>query len=382
MLMHRIVVLIVAAIVLSSAALAAAQPQPVAVSPPDTSGGSLAFDPVSKTGLATFNGSRGEIFARLVSLNGRPIGAPFLVPETPSNPGGFPSLGFNATTREYLVAWSPGGRQSGQATLHARRVSVGGAPVGPEFPIGEGLVSPYSSPAVVGGASGYIAVVDPGAGSVHALVLDSAGAPQRDAVLVERPNCGGPTAAHRVHADEYLVGWVCRADGEQLTYYAQRLSSSGAELGPARAIIPPRYTRSGGEVAVAYNPVLDQFLFVGGSTRHIRTRRLDGAGQPIGPIRSLGRRGYQLFAQSPKVGFDARTRRYLVLWVSDYRGRGGQSVGSLFATTVGQRGVEAKAPTTRIGPFGASSVVSRGATGGFLAGLDSDRGSFVRLFPR
>lgn len=378
--MTRINVLIVAVIVLSSVASAAAQAHrgpPVAVSPPDALGGSLAFDPVSQTGLTTFNGPRGEILARLVSVNGRPIGAPFLVPETRSNTG-VPSVGFNATTREYLVVWAGGDG----APLNGRRVAARGAPVGATIPIGEGLLGPSSVPVVLGGKSGYVVVFDPGPGGVHAVVLDALGAAGQGTEVVRRENCGAPTAAYRDRADEFVVGWVCRANGDQFTYYAQRLAESGAKLGQPRVVIPPKYARQGGEVALAYNPVLDQFLFVGGSVQQIRTRRLDGAGQPIGPIRSLRRRGYQLFAQSPKVGFDRRTRRYLVLWISDYRGRRAHSVESLFATTVGQRGLEAQATSTRIGAFGASSVASRGAVGGFLAGLNSDRGSFVRVFPR
>lgn len=377
-----IYLLTLAVVVLSSAATAfAAQAQGgplVAVSPPDAVGGSLAFDPISRTGLTAFNGARGEIFVRRVSARGRPIGAPSLVSETASNTGA-PSVGFNATTREYLVVWARGGEG---APLNGRRVAASGTPVGPTIALGEGLRDPYSLPVVLGGKSGYLVVFDPGAGGVHALALDALGAPQGDTEVVRRENCGAPTAAYRDRANEYLVGWVCRASGEQLTYYVQRLAASGAKLDQPRAVVPPKYAKEGGEVDLAYNSVLDQFLYVGGSARQIRTRRLDGAGQPIGPIRSLRRRGYQLFAQSPKVGFDPRTRRYLVLWISDYRGQRAQSVESLFATTVGQRGIETKATSMRVGSFGASSVASRGSLGGFVVGLNSDRGAFVRVFPR
>lgn len=375
--MRWIYFLILAGIVLGSSATAlAAQAQRgplVAVSPPGAVGGSLAFDPISRTGLTVFNGARGGIFVRRVSARGRPIGAPSLVSEPP----GSPSVGFNATTREYLVVWARSGEG---APLNGRRVAASGTPVGPRIALGEGLRGSSSLPVVVGGKSGYLAVFDPGAAGLHASPLDALGIPQGDTEVVRGPNCGAPTAAYRDRANEYLVGWVCRANGEQLTYYVQRLAESGAKLGQPRAVIPPKYAREGGEVDLAYNSSLDQFLFVGASVRQIRTRRLDGAGQPIGPIRSLRRRGYQLFAQNPKVGFDPRTRRYLVLWISDYRGRRGQSVESLFATTVGQRGIETEVTSTRAGFFGASSVASRGSLGGFVVGLNSDRGAFTRVF--
>jgi hypothetical protein len=363
----------------------------VAVSGPGAGGAALAFDPASGTGLAVFRGAgdtgRREIFARRIDSRGRPTASPV---QTSRTPEGLESdrldVVFSSESRQYLVVWQEGARLALERGLRGRRIAADGQVVGETFAVGEAPVSAFSPVALAAGRSGFLVGFRSPTGGVGARVLDISGIVQSESV-VSTPmsnGCGFPAVAYRARADEYLVGFSCGLPAEAQppqTQFVRRLDASGGALGSPVPVITPRNTRFGnGEVALAYNARLDQFLFVGQNRRRIGTRRLDGAGAPVGPVRTLRRPSFEFEASSPRVGFDPRAGRYLVAW----RGHRRRDYGSaVFSTRVDSRGVERgpEAVRTEVSP---SAVQSRGALGGFLLGSSEHRSdrALVRFLAR
>jgi len=262
--------------------------------------------------------------------------------------------------------------------------------VGEPFAVGEAPVVVFSPVTVAAGGGGFLVAFPTRDAGVGARVLDDSGKLQSESVVsVPRSNgCGYPAVAYRARANEYLVGFSCGlppGEGSQppQTQYVRRLNASGAALAPPVPVITPRYTSFGnGEIALAYNARSDQFLFVGQNRRRIRTRRLDGAGVPIGRVRTLRRVSSDFEAGEVEVGFDPRASRYLVAWDGSRR-RGRHYGQALFSTRVDGRGLERGPESLRAGAS-PSAASSRGALGGFLVGFSDRRfeRALVRLVVR
>lgn len=343
----------------------------------------LAFDAASDSGLVVWNGLSAaggtEILGRRITSQGRPLGPVVQISQTPDGLGpGTPKVAFNPRTGSYLVVWISGARNDTKGTLRARFVDRDAQPLGAsDFSAGDAPVSYEFQPSVAAGArnGGYLVAAGAVTEGIEVRALDDSGGVLSSSTLalssskVARSECGEPNLAYRSAADEYMLAFACGLPDENQppqTQYVQRLAPSAVALKAPVVVIGPRYTKRGtGETALAYNPHRDEFVFVGQTRSLMRTRRLRGDGKPIGPVRTLKRVSAGAEAAAPTVGFDPRSRRYLVTWVVFRRGRT-DVPRSLFATRLSEEGVERGPESLRRGDIFLPTVVARGPSGGFL----------------
>lgn len=141
-----------------------------------------------------------------------------------------------------------------------------------------------------------------------------------------------PVVAYNSQRQEYLVVWR-EITGSLAAVMAQRLSASGALLGPVIVISDSDPGTNGAYAAVAYNPLDDEFLvvwdrwFPSGFNGGIAAQRLSSNGVKVGSnFWILDRHWGEV---RPDVAFLPDRAEYLVAW-HDYRYPPGGTRGNIF----------------------------------------------------
>ena len=296
-----------------------------------------------------------------------------------------PNVAHNTTKNEYLVVWSGTTGTVGELEIFGRLHTASGAPIGAPFQIstmgddGEDEHDAFDPAAVYnatadeyyvvwsgadllatdGGAPGPPATLDNGAYEIHGQRLDASGAQvgPDDARLSDmgpeanlQRDAQTPAVAWNSQANEYLVLWRGNDTVNNLTgflsftgvngeneIWRQRVSADGVEIGADVQV--SQMGPAGAEdhdafnPAVAYNPTDNQYLVtwngnddVGGSgvplsdgEQEIHGQLLSGTANPIGPaefeISQAGPDGNDDYdAFEPSVAHNALANEYLVTW--------------------------------------------------------------------
>jgi hypothetical protein len=273
---------------------------------------SVAYNPTADEYLVVWTGDDNtsplvndefEIFAQRFSGSGAPLGLRIRVSEQGADGNASyralsPSVAYNPTSREYLVAWAGSTGPSGEPEIWAQRLSASGAEVG--------------------GNDFQISDMGPdGNGAYRANI---------------------PSVAANPTTGEYLVVWYGDDDipplvNDEFEIFGQRLSAAGAQTGANDFRISTQGAdgNTGSEVAfpsVAYNATAGEYLVAWtgeiGTTNdfEIWAQRLSAAGGAAGgnnfQISDMGPDGNASYtANHPRVAANPTTGEYLVVWDGD-----------------------------------------------------------------
>ncbi|HUP32820.1 MAG TPA: hypothetical protein VM184_07285 [Gaiellaceae bacterium] len=268
----------------------------------------VAYDSHARRYLVVWAGRDGsgdrEIWGRLVSARGRPLGSQFRISDM-GGPGerrqqaASPAVAYNPIAGEYLVVWSGDGKTRGDYEIFAQRLDALGREIGDDD-----------------------------------FRISRMGA-DRDT----RFGAFVPDVAFNPRRNEYLVVWRgddgsgSLVDGEW-EIFAQRLSADGSPIAANGERIsdagPDGDTRFGaGFPSVAYNATDDEYLVVWAADDtgvdnefEIFGQRLDGAGREVGEndfrVSDVGPAGDPRFgARTPRVAYGSSRNEYLVVWWGD-----------------------------------------------------------------
>ncbi len=283
-----------------------------------------------------------DIYAKLVSSDGSPVGADFRVNTGAKQRDDEPAVGYSQDSGTYLVVWSDGrDRYTRGSDIYGQLVSGDGSPVGSNFRVndGEGIGS-EGLPAVAYNLKSeqYLVTWTDGrkksrVGDVYAQLVAA------DGLLVGpnfRVSGGGghrtarnirPAVAYNQDAGEYLVVWE---DERKLTtrgwdVYAQRVSAVGSLVGYNFRVSSKKATGDENYAAVAYSPNANQYIIVWEDSRKNKSpyfRSLDVFGQTLS---GTGSRvafnfkvnqptGVAMKRQGPAVAFNSDANQVLVAW--------------------------------------------------------------------
>lgn len=274
-----------------------------------------------------------DIYGRLVSAEGVPLGPDFLVSDLDWQPGGYksaPAVAWDASSGNYLVVWGgPRDYPDRDLDIYGYLVSAAGVPLGSDFRVsGPDPDSRDGSPVVAAGEGEFLIVWeaqrDPqdrredivgrrvtAAGTPLGFVFRISG---RQATSSERD------AAVAWNGSEYLVLW---ADGRRAAaggfgaVYARRVSAGGEVIGRDFPITGRQATSYQRQPAVAWNG--SEYLAVWQDGRNVADRgpdlygkRLSAEGAPlVGDRRLSGPRAIYKEAE-PAVSWAGTG--FLVVW--------------------------------------------------------------------
>jgi hypothetical protein len=276
---------------------------------------SVAYNPVAKEYLVVWRGDDNtpplvdnelEIFAQRLSDTGAPLGGRIRVSEqgadgNPDSDAEQPSVAYNPTENEYLVAWSGQIGTSSELEIWAQRLSAAGAEVG--------------------GSDFRISDMGPDGNVSY--------------------DAGAPRVAANPTANEYLVVWQGDDDtlplvDDELEIFGQRLSAAGAQTGTNDFRISAQGADGNPDSdaaapSVAYDPSANEYLVawhgpIGTGTTgefEIWARRLSAAGALVGGsndlrVSDMGPDGNEVYdAFNPMVVANPTANEYLVVWQGD-----------------------------------------------------------------
>jgi RTX calcium-binding nonapeptide repeat (4 copies) len=283
-------------------------------------------------GLATDN--EFEIFGQRLSATGAALGAAFRISTTRAdgdvNRVAFePTVAFNPSANEYLVTWvADGFATNDEFEIFGQRLSATGAELGADFRIS------------TTGADGD-----------------------------ESRGASNPTVIHNSSANEYLLIW--QADGlatdNHFEILGQRLSATGAKLGPDFPISNSAGDRRGFEPAIAFNSSANEYLATWGGDplptdgefdAEIFAQRLSATGAKLGPDFPISNSAEEGAAFEPAIAYNPGADEYLATWEADGIAVRGKS--EIFGQRLSATGAELGADF-RISTTGADTDASRGA---------------------
>jgi hypothetical protein len=221
-----------------------------------------------------------DIMGRRVSADGLPLGSDLRISGRGATVGELaPAVAWNLAANEYLVVWQDA--RNSQQDIYGRRVSAGGLALGGDFKIsGPGATSDEWAPAVVWNGT----------------------------------------------ANEYLVVWQdARSSGTRgWDIYGQRLSASGAPVGPNFRISALGATLDDTTPALAWNGTTNEYLVVWEDSRSVSTRgvdaygrRVSAAGVPQGADFRISGPDATSDDWTPAVAWNGTANQYLVVWRDD-----------------------------------------------------------------
>ena len=154
-------------------------------------------------------------------------------------------------------------------------------------------------------------------------------------------SAGDPSIAYDTQQKRYLAVWAANTGGSTARIYGRFLRGDGQPLGDHFTISnngPPVGSDSTSDPFVAYNADSHQFLVVWhgsdgasapcGTGIHIRGQRLSKSGARIGPHDFAISPPEQRCTRDPKVIYNPHPREYLVVW--DTQGETAAEVGRVF----------------------------------------------------
>jgi hypothetical protein len=244
-----------------------------------------------------------------------------------------PAVAYNTKKQEFLVVWRDlRDFSSSGENIYGRLVSAAGVPLGADFRISDGAgKNGEDRPAVAYNpdADEYLVVWSDSRNDAFLRGTDifgrrvsAAGVPLRHDFLISGPkalrNDKDPAVAYSPVSLEYLVVWT---DYRNFTLrntdtYGRRVSAAGKGLGPDFRISGPAAKGAESFTAIAYNPDAAEYLVVWGDERRdtdrIYGRRvaLDGS-RPESEFRVSGGAALAAF---PAVAYHPPNHQYLVAW--------------------------------------------------------------------
>ena len=311
-----------------------------------------------------------EIFGQRLSLGGAPLGGRIRVSAqgadgNPASTAAAPTVAYNATANEYLVAWIGEIGTTDDREIWGRRLSAAGARLGGSDDLQVSGMGPDGNPAYGAlnpsiaynpNANEYLVVwwgdddtaplVD-GEFEIFGQRLTAAGAPTgTDDFRISEQGADGnpassvafPSIAYNQTANEYLVAWQGEiGTTNDVEIWSQRLSATGAEVGGNDLQVSgmgpdgnPAFTA--GLPKVAANPTADEYLVVWHGDDdagplvddefEIFGQRLTAAGAQTGTndfrISDMGPDASKNFAAYlPSVAANPTANEYLVSWEGD-----------------------------------------------------------------
>jgi hypothetical protein len=311
-----------------------------------------------------------EIFAQRLSAGGAPLGGRIRVSVqgADGNPASLvdsPSVAYNPTANEYLVAWTGEIGTTSDIEIWARRLSAAGDRLGGSDDLQISGMGPDGNPAY--GASNPRVAAAPTAGEylvvwqgeddtaplvdnereIFGQRLTAAGAQTgtNDFRISEQGADGNPASetylpsvVYSPTANEYLVAWTGEiGTTNDFEIWAQRLSTTGAEVGGSDFQVSdmgpdgdPNYRAF--NPSVAANPTANEYLVAWtgdddtaplvNDENEIFGQRLTAAGAQTGTndfrISDMGPDGSSGYiAVGPSVAHSAADNQFLVVWQGD-----------------------------------------------------------------
>lgn len=286
------------------------------------------------------------IRGRRVSAAGVPQGGDFVVDGAGALPAvDRPAVAWNDLDRNYLIAWIDARNDATRGLdVYGRRVSAGGVPQGGDFRI-SGTQAKYDEwePALAwNGTDGYLVVWSdfrslPSRGAdVYGRRVSAGGMPLADDFLIGGPNATAndlsPALAWSGARRDYLVVWRDARSMASRGYdiYGRLVSKAGAVPGGDFSISGPGAARNEYEAAAVWNSTAGKYFVVWDDERNeaargrdIYSRRVSGAGAPLGgDLRISGPKATE-DERGPALAWNATANEYLAVWGDSRRASAG-----------------------------------------------------------
>ncbi|HEY9721355.1 MAG TPA: hypothetical protein V6D47_05035 [Oscillatoriaceae cyanobacterium] len=325
----------------------------------------------------------GDIYGRLTTADGTPIGARFVIANGP-NPQFHPRVAYNSQSDEFLVTWTdfPG--------IDARRVSSAGVPIGAPFLVSllERQHSDLSAVAYDVKANEYLVVWNAEVGlgpTISARRVSALGqnmGPIVDLSALGAAN-GAPSVAYGVRSDEYMITWSNVGNA----ILAQRFTPPNGTVGSPFVVDDTAGTTKN-EPTVAYDFHHDDFLFAWSDSRgllppgspfgpnfDIFDRRVAPSGTPLG-VTTFAAGETDTVDDQPALAYSCPEDRFELVWRQSAFKIQALVVKDVALDTLGR---PAGTPGIVFGPGGAPNdqenpaIASNCNAPGFLATLDNFR---------
>ncbi len=316
-----------------------------------------------------------DIYGQIYSAQGFPQGEPIPI-ETDVNDQDYPSVAYNTTDNEYLVAWQDKAA-SNNTLIAARRVTADGVPNATKLLYGVTTLYEHTMPVLVydPNANHYLlvwwnstdaniegAILTPDGLAVGGLLMiandgqypkvaynshtfsylviyfsggdiysqpiagDGSLAGAASIVVDDPPGLHSYELAFDSHDHEYLAVWTDTRNSAELDVFARRVGENGSSLGSVITIADAPEEQY--YPVVVYNPNVNQYLVVWYDFRNSVASGGDIYGQRLKGDGSLAEQGNFAISnrpgvqQNPVAAFSTVSNQYLVVWedgrASDY----------------------------------------------------------------
>lgn len=254
-----------------------------------------------------------------ISASGDPLGALFEIPSPNEGPQWIPGCAYNGASNEFLVAWE----DMTTADILAQRIAGDGTALGGTITVAAWPESQWAPPLVAFNSvqHEYLVVWDALADADIYGQRVAADGTLRGASLMISLAPGKQFASDAVYgesSDEYLIVWTDERDitkrGSDI--HAQRLSADGVVIGGE--LIVSGASEWQRDCRAVYDPGYDEYLMVWWDGRspekanEIYGQRLSPTGAPLGP--SLVMSSSPNDQRQPALAHASSGDRYLIAW--------------------------------------------------------------------
>jgi hypothetical protein len=198
---------------------------------------SVAYNSSANQYLVAWHDNRNgnaDIYGQRVNANGSLSGGNFVICDA-ANPQDSPSVAYNSSANQYLVAWKD--NRNGNADIYGQRVDATGSLAGGNFVICS-AVNEQNAPSAAynSSANQYLVVwydARNGNTDIYGQIVDSTGSLSGGnfAICNDADYQYWPSAAYNTSANQYLVAWHDYRNGGYADIYGRLLGTSGIPSG-------------------------------------------------------------------------------------------------------------------------------------------------------
>jgi hypothetical protein len=261
-----------------------------------------------------------DIYGRLVSADGTPEGADFVISNASSAQAN-PAIAYNSASNEFLVAWQDS--RNGNDDIYGQRVSATGSLTAGNFVISNASSS-QTNPSVAYSSESnafLVAWQDSRNGNydIYSQRVDASGTLTGGnfAVCTNASSQANPSVAYSSASNAFLVAWADRRSGNY-DIYGQRVDAAGSLT--AGNFVISNASSAQANPAIAYNSASNEFLVAWQDSRNgnddIYGQRVDATGTLTGGNFAVCTNANYQFNLS--MAYSSQANEFLVAW-EDYR---------------------------------------------------------------